>query len=202
DTVDLASGIDGVIEAVTVSEGDPVTAGQVVARIAAADLAAAARAAAAEVESLRQRKARLVRGSRAAERKGARPRAEAADGAARGRHERATSLAQRGWGSEESEQIARRDEEAALGELDAAVAHETLVDAEPLPEELALADADIAAAESRRDQTAALFEKSLIRSPIAGTVVRRHLEPGESVSTTFPRPIVSVADLSRLRVRA
>jgi HlyD family secretion protein len=41
-----------------------------------------------------------------------------------------------------------------------------------------------------------------IRAPIKGVVLRRHLNAGEVVSVLSPRPIVSLADISRLRVRA
>jgi multidrug resistance efflux pump len=37
---------------------------------------------------------------------------------------------------------------------------------------------------------------------MAGTVLQTLLEPGESFSTLVPRPILSLADTSRLRVRA
>lgn len=204
-TAELGAAIDGVIEAVLVEEGDAVAAGEIVARIAAADLAAEVRAAAAEVESLKQKRARLLRGSRDEERAEARARVDSARAAAiraKESHVRAKDLLDRGSGTLEEEEIARRDAEVADGDLAAATAHRTLVEAAPLPEEVAMADADVLAAEARRERAAALLEKSLVRAPAAGTVLKRFLEPGESVSTQFPRPIVAIADLSRRRVRA
>lgn len=204
-TAELGAAIDGVIEAVLVEEGDSVAAGQIVARIEAKDLAAAVRAAVAEVESLKQKKARLLRGSRDEERAEARARVDAARAAAvraKENHARAKDLLDRGSGPLEDEEVARRDAEVAEAEHAAAVAHRTFVEAAALPEDVAGADADILAAEARREEAAARLEKSLVRSPIAGTVLKRFLEPGESVSTQFPRPIVAIADLSRRRVRA
>lgn len=49
---------------------------------------------------------------------------------------------------------------------------------------------------------AARAGKCVIRAPQAGRVLRVHLLPGETVSTVTPRPVISLADLSRLRVRA
>ncbi len=204
ETRELGAAIDGVIEELTVREGDRIEAGRIVARIAAKDLEAAVRAAEAAVEKARQAKVRLVRGSRDEERREARARvaaARASDDRARENHERALGLARRGSGPEENEQIARREAEEASAKLEAEIAHLSLVEAEPLPEEVAMADAAIAEASALRDEAAARFEKSLVRSPVSGVVLKRHLEPGEAVSATFPRPIVSVADDSRRRVR-
>ena len=47
-----------------------------------------------------------------------------------------------------------------------------------------------------------MIEKSMVRAPVSGTVLRTLLRPGESFSTFVPRPIVSLADTSSLRVRA
>ncbi len=41
-----------------------------------------------------------------------------------------------------------------------------------------------------------------LTSPITGTVVRRNLRPGQAVSSFQVEPVVTVADLTRLRVRA
>src|SRR5262249_25899753 len=46
------------------------------------------------------------------------------------------------------------------------------------------------------------LDKCVIRAPIKGVVLRRHLNAGEVVSVLNPRPIVSLADVSRLRARA
>ena len=49
----------------------------------------------------------------------------------------------------------------------------------------------------------ARYEKTLIRSPIEGIVLRKHHRSGESVSnsSTVPDPIVTIGDNSVLRVR-
>ncbi len=40
-----------------------------------------------------------------------------------------------------------------------------------------------------------------MRAPIDGVVLRKHRRAGETVSTQFESPVVTVADRSRLRVR-
>ena len=46
-----------------------------------------------------------------------------------------------------------------------------------------------------------MLEKTYVRAPIDGVVIRRHRKVGESVSTQFDSPIVTLADRSRVRVR-
>ena len=46
-----------------------------------------------------------------------------------------------------------------------------------------------------------MLDKTVVRSPIDGVVLRRHAKPGESVSTQFDSPVVTLADRSSVRVR-
>ena len=55
---------------------------------------------------------------------------------------------------------------------------------------------DTALADSRRLE--ATLVKSVIRAPITGTVILRHVQPGESVKEQTP--IVTIADLTRVRI--
>ncbi len=51
------------------------------------------------------------------------------------------------------------------------------------------------------DEARDLLEKSFLRSPIRGTIVKKHRNVGEIVSPTPDMPILVVADLSSKRVR-
>lgn len=97
---------------------------------------------------------------------------------------------------------ARRDLDVAQSVLQSAIERERLTNAPPLPEEIARADADISVARERTRTAAAMLEKCTLRAPIRGTVLRRDMRLGESASVTNPRPVVTLADLSRFRVRA
>jgi len=59
---------------------------------------------------------------------------------------------------------------------------------------LTVARAELAAAE-------ALFEKTRVRAPLAGTMLQLPVRAGETVAPSRERPLVVLADLSRLRVR-
>src|SRR5262249_14170129 len=55
--------------------------------------------------------------------------------------------------------------------------------------------------QARLDEARATYEKTFVRAPISGIVLRKHRKPGESVSTQFDSPIVTLADRSVVRVR-
>jgi len=89
----------------------------------------------------------------------------------------------------------------AQARVDSARERQSLVDAGSREEDLARADADVALARAALDEARAMFEKTFVRAPIDGVVLRRHHRAGESVSTQFDSPIVTLADRSRVRVR-
>lgn len=62
-------------------------------------------------------------------------------------------------------------------------------------------DALIREAEARVKTAQANLEKTIIRAPITGVVLRKRLKEGESVSPENQTGIVSIADVSALRVR-
>lgn len=202
---ELGAGLDGVIAEVRVREGDRVRAGDVLAVIDRRELTAELGAAQAAAEAARQARRRLLRGSREEDRE--RADAEVAAAAAvvveaQSQHERSTQLFAEGVISAAQRDEARRVLDVAEAQLAAARKRAELVKAPPLPEESAQADADVRSAEERVHALEQTLAKTFVRAPIDGTVLRTLLEPGESFSTLVPRPILSMADTSRLRVRA
>ncbi len=65
----------------------------------------------------------------------------------------------------------------------------------PLDTALAVARAELSAAE-------AVFEKTRVRSPFAGTILQLPVRAGEVVAPQRERPLAMLADISQLRVRA
>ena len=201
----LAPGVDGVVREVLVQEGDRVRARQVVARIDCADLEAEEHNAAATVDVAVAARARLLRGGR----DDVRAEAEARMRAAEARLANAALALERATQLFNDERIVARSvvddaevaERIASEELEAARQHARTARAEPLPEERVAADSAAAAATWARVTASARLEKCAVRSPIDGVVLRRHLEPGERIGAASPQPIVTVSDLSSLRVR-
>ena len=69
------------------------------------------------------------------------------------------------------------------------------------PEELEAARAAVAVAEQRVEEAKALLNKSFVKSPIDGIVLRKYLQAGEAISMDPGRAIVQIADISKLVVR-
>jgi ABC exporter DevB family membrane fusion protein len=205
EAINVGAGADGVIAEIRVFEGQQVRKGDVLAVIDRRDLNAELSAARAEAESARQARARLVRGSRDEERRQAEAEVSAVQATLRQaqlRYDRYEKLFDQGVISEDQRDEARRNVDVADANLRAAVKHRELVDAPPLPEELERADAEVRAADERVRSITERLEKILVKAPISGTVLKTYMRPGETFSTFTPQPILVLADLSNLRVRA
>jgi multidrug resistance efflux pump len=91
--------------------------------------------------------------------------------------------------------------QVAQAEYERATQEFSLVDADAREEDRQRAEAAVASAEAQLAEARAYLEKTYIRSPLDGVLLRKFPHPGESVSTQFDSPIVTLADDSRLRVR-
>jgi len=205
DTVEVGAATDGIVQSVKVHEGQRVTEGSTLAEIGCSDLASALKVAQAEAESVRQARARLLRGSRIEEREAAAQRTQAARAVVEHTATelgRATQLSEAAAISKASLDQARRDYDVAAAELKEASRNEELVNAGPTEEDAAKANADLRAAESRIKLAEEKVAKCSVVAPVSGTVVRVNLREGESFSTVAPHPLFTIADLSRRRVRA
>ncbi|MGH6609103.1 MAG: efflux RND transporter periplasmic adaptor subunit [Burkholderiaceae bacterium] len=60
--------------------------------------------------------------------------------------------------------------------------------------------AAVAAAKAQLDLTQLSMTDAIVRTPISGTVSKRHVQPGEKVS--FDAPLLSIVDLTQLEVQA
>lgn len=202
--VRISAQVGGTLREVLVDEGSRVSAGQVVARIENAEHAARVSQAEAEL-AVREAEARRVRnGARDQERREAV--AAVAEAEAVRDHARADLARLRQLASERviSQQELDRGEQSARvaqARVDAATQRADLIAADAREEDQVRADAEVALARARLTEARALLAKTTITSPIDGVVLRRHRKAGESVSTQFDSPILTVADRSRVRVR-
>jgi HlyD family secretion protein len=205
DSIEVGASTDGVIQKIHVREGQQVSRDQVLAEIDCRDLKSQLPVSRAEAESLRQTRERLLRGSRKEEREGAAQRTAAAKAElaqASSQLERSRKLAEAALISRVALDEARRDADVAEAEYQRAARNEELVNAGPLSEELARADADLTAATERIKLAEEKLGKCVVRAPMDGTVLRVLLREGESFALVSPRPILTMADLSGRRVRA
>lgn len=203
--VKIGSELDGKLREVLVEEGQVVRKGQMLAVLENGDYAARIQLAKA---GLREREAvleRLLNGSRQEERREAqanvREMAVLVDHA-RAERDRRTSLLDRGAISRTEFDGVDREFRVAQARLEAAKEHFALVDAGARQDERLRAEAEIERARAQIREAEASLEKTLIRSPLNGVVLRRYRKTGESVSANGNSPIVALGDTSRLRVRA
>jgi HlyD family secretion protein len=205
DTIEVGAGLDGVVAELRVREGDRVNAGDVLAVIDRRELTGELQAVRAAADVARQARVRLLRGSRLEDRERADAEVSAAAAVlaeAHSQQRRSLYLFAEGVISAAQRDEARRNLDVSEAQLAAARKRAELVKAPPLPEETAGADAEVRSADERVRALEQTLEKTFVRAPIGGTVLRTLLEPGESFSTLVPRPILTLADTSRLRVRA
>lgn len=202
----VAASTTGLLREVLVKAGDKVSRGDVLARIESEDYSAALAKAEADLELDQAQLQRVVNGARTAERDAAYAAVSEAEAVEKTTHaelDRRRSLITKGFATQQALEQAQQDYEVALQHRKAAFAKYLLVNDPAREEDVAIAKARVAAAHAAVEQARAELDKTVVRSPIDGTVLRVHRRPGELVSTFFvDQPIVTVGDLSKLYVRA
>lgn len=190
------------IERVLVAEGDRVEPGQVLAEFSDAALRdAALRQAEAQLAQAEARLDRTRAAGRPSEIAAQRARIEAlriAEESLRREADRAERLGRAGAGTEATAERARflaNRSRAERAEAEATL--ETLL--RPRPEDLALAEAERAAAEAALVRARAEAALARLRAPIAGTVIRVLARSGERAGS---EGVLEIADLTRMDVVA
>jgi ABC exporter DevB family membrane fusion protein len=200
----VSSELSGRLHSVPVEEGDRVHEGQVLAQIENEDYIARVAAAGAALAERQAELLRTINGARAQERRASEANLQAAKAVlenARREAERRRNLASHEMISRDEAERYERAYQVAQAEYERASQEFSLVDAEARVEDRSRAEAAVAAAQAQLAEARAYLEKTYIRSPLDGVVLRKYRHAGESVSTQFDSPIVTLADDSTLRVR-
>ena len=185
-------------------EGQSLNKGDLVGEIENGDLKAELAAVEADLKIRQSELARLNAGAREQERgqaAAALREAQATASLARVQLDRQKLLVDKA--------ISRATLDQAQGDFDAADARRkalaeklSLVEAPPRPEDIAIAQAQVDAAVARIAAAQGLLDKTILKSPINGVVLRHYQKAGEMMALLPPTPIFEIADVSRLRVRA
>lgn len=202
--VRVSSELSGRLKAVNVEEGDRVQRGQVLAEIQNDDYRARVQEAEAELAQREAELRRTVNGARTQERREAEAAMQAAEAVlnnAKSEAERRRGLADRNVISRDEAERYERAYQVAKAQYAEAAQHFALIDADAREEDRAHAEAAVATARAQLAEARAFLEKSYIRAPIGGVILRKLRHTGESVSTQFDSPVVTMADDSVLRVR-
>lgn len=205
DSVAVGASISGIVDSVPVRQGDRVTAGQVLVRIACRDLQAQLTVRIAEQQAAEAVYHKLVNGARPEDIAIAEAElklAEARLTEAQSRVTRSSSLADRNVVSQAIRDSDIRDAAVAAAQLDAARLRLQLLRAGTRVEELEEAKARMLAARGAIDVTKSELSKCEVKSPVEGIVLRKHVSEGELISLFFPKPLLTVTETNRYRVRA
>lgn len=205
DPVALAFETGGRIVAIEVDEGAAVRAGQVVARLD--DRLARARVAAAEASLAGAHASYLLarRGPRGEDVAAAKAEVDAAKAAADHRGlEQARSQQLGEVGAVSSSAV---DADAAAARVSAATAAAATARYQSLvkgtrSEQIAAAAATLDAAKADLEAAKISLDQTILRAPHDGVVLRRFAEVGALVTAVNPTPIVTVADVGQLELRA
>ena len=201
----VAAAMTGRLASVSVDEGDPVSEGEVLAVLENADHEARGRSAEASLAVARASLDRVRNGARPAERQEAAAQvreAQAVLALAERELERQQGLAKRELSSAQDLDRARSEHAVAVARLARAQQHREVIDSPPRADDLARAQAEVALAEARVAEARAILEKSRVRAPVSGIVLRKLRHGGEQVTEMGDTPILVLGDTSHLRVRA
>ena len=202
--VRVSAQVGGRLTAILVEEGNRVTAGQLMATIENADYRARVSSAEATLRLRQAEASKVHNGARAQERRDAEAAVREADAVvdnAKADVGRRRDLFRDAVISRSEMDNAEQAFKVAEAKQDSARERLSLIDAGSRVEDHARADAEVALAKAALDEARAVLEKTLVRAPIDGIVLRKHRRAGETVSTQFDSPIVTLADRSRIRVR-
>jgi HlyD family secretion protein len=202
--IKIGSELDGKLQSVPIDEGAVVRRGQVIAVIYNGDYSARVELAKATIRQKEAELERVKNGSRSMERlesKSAIREAEAMLDHARLERARRQSILDKGAISRAEFDVADREYNVAEARVESARQRFAFVDADARREDVLRAQAEIEHAQAQLHEAQAELEKTVIRSPIDGVVLHRHLQTGESVSKNGNTPIFTLGDTSRLRVR-
>jgi HlyD family secretion protein len=205
--IKLASRVVGRLKEVGAFDGDPVRKGQVIAVLENDDLKAQVDQARANVDRASAALEKLNNGARQEERDVARAQMEEAQAAAdnaRLNYDRAQKLFREGGIISQSVlDQAERDWKMSQAKLESGRENYKLIMAPPRFEDVAQAKAQVELARAQLAQAQDNYDHTFVRSPVDGVVVKRYMNPGESISyESLYQPIVSVSDTTRLIVRA
>lgn len=204
--IKIGSELSGRLKSVFVEEGDVIHRSQVLAELENADYRAQVQSAKANVAAKQAALRKVINGARRQERDEAWSsvnEAKAVMENSQAEMNRRRQLYSAGVVSREEMERYAREADVAKAQYQARVEQHSLVDDHAREEDRSLAEADVQLAQAQLEEAQARYDKTFIRAPIDGAVLRKHHRGGESVSnsSTVPDPILTIGDRQTLRVR-
>jgi HlyD family secretion protein len=206
EAIKLGSELSGKLKSVNVEEGGFIHEGQVLAALENDDYRAGVASASAIVRAKEATLRKVVNGARGQERSEALAAVHSAQAVmsnAQAELARRQELYQVGVVSREELEHYSREYNVAKDRYQEKADHHSLLNAATREEDVACARADLELAQAHLAEAQAKYDKTFIKSPIDGIVLRKHHRDGESVSNsaTIPDPVLTIGDTRVLRVR-
>jgi HlyD family secretion protein len=198
----VGAGLADLISSIAVAEGERVRQGQIIATLDDKEYRAQVSAAAARLLHGQSELQRVINGARVQERRAAeaaRSEAQAVLKNTATTLERQRSLYRDGLIAREQVERAEREYQVAKAQLEAATEQHSLIAGDAREEDRAAAEATVALAQALLEEGRARLEKTRVRAPVAGIILRVHQRSGEIARPDVP--IVTLADDTTLRVR-
>jgi HlyD family secretion protein len=204
--IKLDSEMAGKLKSVNVQEGDIIQKGQVLAELENDDYRAELESATAEMQAKEAALRKVVNGAQGQERSEASASARAAEAVmknAQANLGRRRELFEAGVVSREELERYTKEYNVAKEQYQESADQSSLIDSSAREEDVAVAQADLQLSRAQVADAQAKYEKTILKSPIDGTVLRKHHRNGESVSNsaTARDPILTIGDINVLRVR-
>ncbi len=204
--VKVGSELAGKLQSVLVDQGDHIRKGQVLAVLVNDDYHAAVLAARATLADKEASLQKIINGARQQERAQAFAAVQAAEADmnnALAETQRRQRLYLKGVVSREETENFENQYRVSNARYEEALQHYRLIDATARNEDVAMANAEVLLSHAELDEDDAKYQKTFIRSPIDGVILRRHHRAGETVtnSSTNPDPVFTIGDCEVLRVR-
>lgn len=201
----LAFEISGLIAEVTVREGDVVKRGDVLAMLRDEEHEAQVNAAIAESEARKASYDKLVAGARKEEKTEAWAKVQRVKSImlnAKQEMQRRQKLLKENLIAKEEVDRAVVDYRVAQREYEEAIQRHLITKNQSRKEDITMAWAEYNASQRKIEEAESLLEKTRLRSPVNGTVLKKHRHAGENVSLFFESPVLTVADISEYQIRA
>jgi ABC exporter DevB family membrane fusion protein len=202
--VELRFELAGRIEEILVAEGQIVQKGDVLGRIDDAEYRYDVALAAAEVDLAEAQLDRLLNGARPEERAEAR----ALYSASQAELERARLTWDRTQQLRNARAVSQQDADdqrtrvlALTWEVEAAKSRLALLEAPARADEVAMAQARIDAAKAQVQLAHVQLERTSLRAPSAGQILRVNVEDGELTGPDSPEPAIVMVDTTKFQVR-
>ena len=203
--VELRSELIGTISAIQFRENQTVTKGSLLVELNNASQKEQVAVAEAEMSVAEADLQRLLNGERPEKRKvlaDTEKGLKAEFDLAEAKWNRAKNAIDKGVGSSDEADAAYFNLQRLRAEYERAKSERALVEAPARADEVVSAKARINAASARLALARAELARTRILAPSNGTILQRFAEPGDMACPTSAQPILVLADLSRLRVRA